>query len=93
MFVDTKQLLRQLSLVNTIIMVESGLRRPADMQGGSHMGLRPVQDLTGLLPVIHLFKGDIFHRCSGDDQSIEGAVFDFIKGGVEFIEMACRGIQ
>ena len=42
MFVDTEQLLRQLSLVNTVIMVESGLRSPADMQGGSHMSLRPV---------------------------------------------------
>ena len=45
------------------------------------------------LPVIHLLKRDIFHRCPGNDQAIEGTVFDLIERRIEFIQMAGRSIQ
>ena len=57
------------------------------------MGLRPVQDLTGFIPVIHFLEGNILQRCSGNDQSIEFTIPDLIKGSVKFVQMARRGIQ
>ena len=69
--IDTGQLLRQQMLLNAVMMVEARLGTPADVEGGKHMGFRPVHDLTELRPVLHLLEGNLLHRRTGYDQSVK----------------------
>ena len=87
MFVDTEQLLRQLSLVNTVIMVESGLRSPADMQGGIDVVLAPLHNLAQLIPIIDFLKGQKLHRCASNNHSIVAFALHLIEGLIKGIQM------
>ena len=89
-WVNAEKLLGKLSFLNAVIMVKSSLCAPADMQGGGHMLLRPVHNVTDFLPVIHFFKGNVLHRRPGNNQTVKLSVPDFIYGSVKLIEMICR---
>ena len=45
MQVHAGQLLRQHVLLNTVMVVQSGLGTPADVEGGMDVGLTPLHDL------------------------------------------------
>ncbi len=76
--IDAGQLLRQEMLLNAVMMVEARLSTPADVEGGKHMGFRPVHDLTELRPVLHLLKGNLLHRRAGYDQPVKVFLTDII---------------
>ena len=65
------------------VVVQTRLCRPADMQGGEHMGLGPLHNLTDLVPVIHLFIRQMLHRRPGDNHPVIMFVLDLPEGGVE----------
>ena len=57
------------------------------------MAFRPVQDLAGLLPVIHLLKGDVLHRRSRHDHSVKFPGPYLIQGSIKFIKVAGRRVH
>ena len=57
-----------------------------------NVGLAPLHDLAQLRPVVHLLKGQVFHRRAGDDQAVKGAVLDLVKGLVEGEHVRLRGV-
>ena len=87
-----KELLWQGVLSDAVVVVKSCLGPPADMEGGVHMGLAPLHDFAQLRPVVHLFKGQLLHRGSGDDHAIEFPVLHFVKGLVKGQQMLLGGV-
>ena len=71
MGIDTKELLRQRLFVDTIVIIKTRLSTPTDMEGGMDIGLAPLHDLAKLLPIIHIFKGHLLHRRTGNNHAIE----------------------
>ena len=74
------------------MIVESGLRTPADVQGGINVGQRPLHDFAEFIPVVHLFKRHLFHRRAGDDQTVKPLAADFVKGFIEFEQVLAGGV-
>lgn len=85
---DAKELFTQIILRNIIMVIETGLGTPADMQGRVNVGLGPFHDLAQLIPVVHIGKVQIFYRSSGNDHTVILPVFDLIKGSIEGREVA-----
>jgi len=67
------------------MIVKSGLGTPAEVHGGCHMRLAPLHDLRQLRPVVDLLILHQFHRCSGDDHSIEMFLADLRECHIELI--------
>ena len=85
---DAEHFLRQRVFGDAEVVVQPSLRRPADMQGGEHMGLGPLHDLADLIPVIHLFIGQMLHRRPGYNHPVIMLVLDLPEGGIEGFQMA-----
>jgi len=77
---------------DAVVVVESGLGAPADMQSGGDVGEGPVHDAGEFVPVSDLFKGHGFHGGAGDDEAVELFVAYIVKGFVEFGEMLDGGV-
>ena len=62
---------------------------PAHAKGRMHIGLRPVHHPAQFVPIGHLFKGQMFNRRAGDDQTIKLLTrrLDLGKGAVEGFHM------
>ena len=52
-----------------------------------NVGFGPFHDLTQFFPVIYLIEFQIFHRSTGDDQTVELLGLHLIKGSIKGIEM------
>ena len=89
---QTKHFLRQLTFFQTIMVIQSCLRAPAEMNRGSHMGFAPLHDLGQFIPVVHFFKFHLFHRCSGNDHAVKLLIFHLIKTYIKFIQVASGSI-
>ena len=71
------------SLRNPVVIVQTGLRTPADVEGGMDMLFRPFHDLTQFIPVLHIGERHLLHRCASDDHTVEVVVSDLVKGLVK----------
>ncbi len=91
--VDAAELLRQHLLVETVVVIDARLGRPADVKRGLDMGLGPLHDLAELRPVVDLIVGELLHRRPGDDQAIEVPVFDLIEAVVKLVQMVVGGVH
>ena len=89
---DTKHLFGKRPLADPIVVVKPRLRPPADVEGGGHVCLCPLHDPAKLLPVVHLFKRQVFHRRAGDNHSVILFVAEVIKGVVEVYKMLLRRV-
>ena len=78
-----EEFLLQRDLLDAVMIIQPRLGAPADVEGGMNVFLAPFHDGAELLPVFHLFKGKMLHRCAGDDHAVEVLVLDF---GESFIE-------
>ena len=87
---QTKQFTLQQMFTNTEMMIQPCLGAPTDMKCGSYMLFGPVHNLTQFLPVIHLTKINLFHRCAGDNHTVELPLTQFIKSIVKVIQMGNR---
>ena len=67
------------------MVIESRLGTPAEVHGGCHMGLAPLHDLGQLFPVVDLLKLHQFHRCAGDDHSVEMFLLDLRECHIKLI--------
>ena len=79
----TGKLLRQLIFRDAEVVIQSGLRTPADVHGGVHMGHAPIHDGAQLFPVVHLLKGHVLHRSACDDHTVEAFVPKLVEGFIE----------
>ncbi|MNI88364.1 hypothetical protein D3C73_1456570 [compost metagenome] len=72
---------------NSEMIVQSRLGRPTNMHGRSYVILAPFEDALQLLPVVHVLEFHLLHRRTGDDQSVQTAVCNFIERFVEALQM------
>ena len=75
----TEELFRQGILFDTVVIVKSRLGAPADMEGRMNIGLAPLHDLAKLIPVVHILKFQLFHRCAGNDHAVKFPVLQLIE--------------
>ena len=92
MFKHAKYLFIQLYFFNSIMIVKSRLRSPAQVHCRSHMCLCPFHNLFQFFPVVNLLKRHLFYRSACDDKAIKSLVFDFFKRHIKLVEMAGRCI-
>ena len=88
MLKDAARLCRQVVLLNTVMMVQAGLRAPANVQRRVHMRGGPVHDLAELGPVVDLFERHLLHRRACDDQAVVVNVADVVERAVERLQVA-----
>ena len=89
---DAEELLAQVVLGDLIMVVQTGLGAPADVQGGMDVGLGPLHDLAQLIPVVHVGEVQVFYGGAGDDHAVVLLVFDLVKGSIEGGQVAGVGI-
>ena len=87
MLEDARGLLGQRVLLDAAMVVEPGLRAPADMQGRMDVRGRPIHDARELVPVIDLLELKLLDRGPGDDQAVVVVELDLAEGAVERLEM------
>ena len=68
---DPEHLFRQGIFGDAVVVVESGLCAPANVEHGKHVVFGPVQDIGQFGPIVHFFEGQQFHRRAGDDEAVE----------------------
>ena len=80
---DAEELVGQRVFGDTVVVIESGLSSPADVQGGVDVGLGPLHDLAQLVPIVHVGEVQVLHGGAGDDHTVVFSVTDLIEGGIE----------
>ena len=68
---DAKLLLLERILGDAIIIVESGLGSPADVERALHVGLCPVEDGLHLVPVGDVLEGELLYGGARDNHTVE----------------------
>ena len=71
MLEDTEHLLVERILGDTIVMIQSCLCCPADIKCRSDMCTCPVEDILNLVPIAHILKFEMLHRCTRNNHSVE----------------------
>lgn len=92
-FEDTKEFFRKGILRDLIMIVEGGLRAPADVQGGVDVRLAPLHNVAELIPVVHLMEIQIFHGSSGDDHAVKILRAHLGEGRIKGVQMAAVGVM
>ena len=90
--IDAGELFGKQMLLNAVMIIQTCLCAPADMERGVNMGFGPFHDLRQLVPVIHLLEVHFLDRSTGDDKTVIVIVLDFIKGGIELEQMILRRV-
>ncbi|MNC60451.1 hypothetical protein D3C75_1103300 [compost metagenome] len=62
------------------------------MHGRGDVVFAPFKYFFQLFPVIHVLKFHLLYRCTGDNQSVQAAVTDFVKRFIEALQMLRRSI-
>ena len=83
MFEDTKHLLLQRILRYAIVVIQSRLCSPADVERGGHVMACPLEDLLHLIPVAHLLEVQMLHWSSRNDEAIVPVVAHLLEVGIE----------
>src|SRR5579862_7141730 len=92
MFKYAKQLLRQRILWDAVVMVERGLRTPADAKGGHHVSRGPIKDLCQFGPVIDRLEIQVFDGRAGDDEAVEALVAHRLEGAIMLEQVIGAGV-
>ena len=79
-------------LLHPVMVVQSRLCPPTNVEGAGHVGLAPLHDIAKLFPVIHFLKRHMLHRRARDDQAVVFLVLDLVKGLVKCQHMLGRGV-
>ena len=85
-----KHLGGEIVLLDAVVVEQASLGAPADVESGKDILFAPLHNFAEFLPVIHLFKGKVFHRGAGDDKAIELCMAHLLKSLVKSIKM-CFG--
>ena len=79
-------------LGHTVMVVESGLRRPADIKRGRNVRTRPIEYFGYLVPVGHFLKVHLLHRGSGNNHTVVLLVTHLVEIRIESFHMFYRSI-
>ncbi|CUP20893.1 Uncharacterised protein [Bacteroides xylanisolvens] len=80
--VDAEEFSGEDAFLYSVVTVESGLCRPAEMQGGEDVGICPFEVFHHLRPVLDFFVGHLFDGRAGDDEAVVFLVLDVIEGEI-----------
>ncbi|MPN57315.1 hypothetical protein SDC9_205009 [bioreactor metagenome] len=83
-FKYAKHLFGQRNFINTIVVIQPGLRTPADVHGGIDVCEGPGHNFAQFIPVVHFIKRHGFNWSAGDNQAVKALIFDFIESFIEF---------
>ena len=89
---DAEHLLRQLHLLQAVVVVQGGLRAPADVQGGVNVAFAPLHDLAQLVPVADLLELQVLDRRTGDDHPVEVLLLDVVEHFIELEQVLGGGV-
>src|SRR3546814_18475805 len=85
-------LLRELVLGDAMEVVERRLGAPAEREEPVHVGLRPVEYASQLVPVHDLLEGKLLNRRAGDDEAVELLLADRQIGRESCRERVCQDV-
>ena len=88
----TEHFLGQLHFIYPIVVIQTRLCPPAQMQGRSHIGSSPVHNTFQFFPVIDFLKRHLLYWRPCYDKSIKLSVSYTVKSLIKFIDMACGSI-
>ena len=77
------QLLRQLVLLDAVVVEDARLCAPADVQRRVHIRGGPLHDAAQLVPVVHVFELVQLNGRTRDDHAVIAVVFHLVKRAVE----------
>ena len=80
---DAKLLLWQRIFGHTVVVIESSLGSPTDIQSTGDVCPGPGEDIAQFVPIVHLLEVEVFHRGSGNDESVELFMAHLLKIAVE----------
>ena len=80
---DAQLLFGQLMILYAVVMVDAGLRAPADVESAEHMLFCPVEDLAKLGPKAHFLEALRLDGGAGDDHAVVVLVADLVERDVE----------
>ena len=84
---DTEHLAWQRILGHSIMIIKSGLCRPADIHHTGYMSTRPIEYFRDFLPVVHLGLVKMFHRRAGDYHTVKLLALHFLKVAIESLHV------
>ena len=62
------------------------------MQRRKYVRLGPIHDGAQLVPIIHVFEFDMFHRSTGDNKPVEVLILHLIEGAVKLRHVPAVGV-
>ena len=74
------------------MVVQGGLRAPADVQGGVDVAFAPLHDLAQLVPVADLLELQVLDRRTGDDHPVEVLLLDVVEHFIELEQVLGGGV-
>src|SRR3989344_2504247 len=80
---DAKHLFAQIIFRYAIVIIQSGLRSPTNVEGRIDMGLSPLQNPAQLRPIIHLFEREMFDWRASDEHAVEFLTSDIVPIAVK----------
>ena len=89
---DTEHFLIERVFFDSVVMVMSRLRAPADVKRTVDVLFAPVHDFAEFVPVFHLFKFHLFDGRTCNDHTVKFLIADFIKGFIEHQKMLGGGV-
>ena len=84
---NPEQLFRKRVFFYSKMVVKPCLSAPADMEGTVNMGLAPLHYFAELVPVLNLFKSQLFNRRTRYYHTVKGAVFNILEGFIKCKKM------
>ena len=70
-------------LFDAVMIVQAGLRSPADVERRVYVSLGPLHDLAELIPVLHFLELEMLYRSSRYDHAVIVIALDLIKSLIE----------
>lgn len=92
MMEHAEHLLGQRILVNPVVVIESGLRTPANVQSAGYVCSAPVHYLAQLVPIVNLAKRHLLNGRACNDQTVISLVLDIVENLIERAEMLGRSV-
>ena len=92
MLVNAEQLFAEQALAHAVIMIQRGLRAPADKDRAGNVFPCEFEYFLEFGPVFHLLEIDGFHGCARNDHAVEFPPLYLAERFVKAVEVFERGV-
>jgi hypothetical protein len=89
---DSKHLFIKRIFFNSVVIIKSCLRAPADVERARYVSFAPFHYLAKLIPIRYLLKFEMLDGRARDYHSVKAAVLYLVKGAVKREHMLGRGM-